>query len=118
VLHSPLGEMMARRRRPLLVTMGLAAALAACGWTKSEFARTAEEAGSAFAAAAATLRLEHEGRLTVPYLRSAFEVYRSQLDGLDAFPELERPCADGGCDWAAQMTLLAEAGEDFAAAAE
>lgn len=75
---------------------------AGCALAQSDFARTAGNAGAAFAAAAVTLRFAHEGKLTVVYARASFVNYRAELDGLDA----QLPAQDGAPDARTLRRLL------------
>src|SRR5690349_24982844 len=81
------GSRRARAGMVALLALALALALivgAGCALAQSAFARTAGNAGAAFAAAAVTLRFAHEGKLTAAYARASFVNYRAELDGLDA----------------------------------
>lgn len=115
----------------------LLALLTACQFTASPFARTAGNAGSAFAAAGTTIAYAHEGKLTVAYARSAFINYQSELEGVDqqlvssqggpgpqrtkhlndlygrAMRVVEHPCLAASCGWRAQVALLREASQAF-----
>src|SRR5690349_16273025 len=57
--------------------------LTGCQMTQSGFARTANDAGSAFAAASTTLTYAHTGKLTTAYAQTSFENYQSELSGVD-----------------------------------
>ncbi len=57
--------------------------LTGCQLTQSAFARTAGNAGSAFAAASTTLTYAHERKITNAYASSSFENFQSELSGLD-----------------------------------
>jgi hypothetical protein len=120
----------------LLLTLALIAG-AGCALAQSGFARTAGNAGAAFAAAAVTLRFAHEGKLTAAYARASFVNYRAELDGLDAqlpaqdgapdartlrrlldvadpaLRAVDAPCldagVDAGCDWRGQVTAMQRA---------
>jgi hypothetical protein len=115
-----------------LAVAGLAVALtlSGCVMVRSGFATQAGSAGDELAAAAVTLRYVHEGKITVPYARSAFDNYRevlltfvpklqkakgapssAEVNRLiavyrSAVPVLEAPCLDGGCDWQGQAATL------------
>jgi hypothetical protein len=123
-----------------LLVLALALALivgAGCALAQSAFARTAGNAGAAFAAAAVTLRFAHEGKLTAAYARASFVNYRAELDGLDAqlptqdgapdartlrrlldlarpaLRAVDAPCldtrVDAGCDWRGQVAAMQRA---------
>lgn len=116
--------------------------LTGCSATQSDFARTASDTGSAFAAAATTLAYVHQGKLTGAYARSAFVNYRDelqgtaqQLPGLSGAPGLQTvrrltrlyaaaeravtaPCLEGSCDWRAQVAALQHASHAFLKAAD
>lgn len=116
----------------LLLALALIAG-AGCALAQSGFARTAGNAGAAFAAAAVTLRFAHEGKLTAAYARASFVNYRAELDGLDArlpaqdgAPDahtlrglldlarlalrvVDAPCLDTRCDWQAQVAAMRRA---------
>ncbi|MDQ3871181.1 MAG: hypothetical protein M3301_06165 [Chloroflexota bacterium] len=116
--------------------------LTACGPSPSEFARTSSDAASTLSAAAATLRLEHEGRLTRGYAQASFLNYGDALEGLDAELRssqgapgreaieqllalyriaqgvINEPCLDEGCDWRSQVEALERAKEAFQNAGE
>ena len=115
----------------------LMSGMAGCQWTQSSFARMASNAGSAFAAAAATLAYAHEGKITYAYAASSFVNYRSQLHGLDqqiasasgapdahtvhsllalytpTMQALDHPCLSSSCDWRAQVATLDRASRAF-----
>jgi hypothetical protein len=121
----------------LLVLPILLLLTTACSATPSAFARTASNAGSAFAAAEMMLVDVHEGRLLPAYAHSGFANYQSELLGLDrqltaqqgapgartihhlldlytpAMRALDYPCLDTACDWRAQDSTLKQASEAF-----
>jgi hypothetical protein len=114
----------------LLVTSG-------CQLTQSSFARTANNAGAAFAAASLTLSYVHEGKITYAYARSTFMSYQSELQGLDqqipsqagaadmqtvrllldtyrsAMQVVNQPCLDASCNWRPQLASLDRASKAF-----
>jgi hypothetical protein len=114
----------------LLVTSG-------CQLAQSSFARTANNAGAAFAAASLTLSYVHEGKFTYAYARSAFMSYQSELQGLDqqlpsqagapdmqtirllldtyrpAMQVVNQPCLDASCNWRSQLASLDRASKIF-----
>ena len=114
----------------LLVTSG-------CQLAQSSFARTANNAGAAFAAASLTLSYVHEGKITYTYARSAFMNYQSELQGLDqqlpsqagapdmqtirllldvyrpAMQVINQPCLDASCNWRSQLASLDRASKIF-----
>jgi uncharacterized protein YceK len=109
--------------------------LAGCSATQSDFARTAGNAGSALAAAAATLNDAHQGAITMAYAASSFVNFRSELDGIAsqlasssggpgrratahlvalfkrAWPAIAHPCLEDGCDWHAQVAAIQRASD-------
>jgi hypothetical protein len=114
----------------LLVTTG-------CQFQQSGFALTVSNAGSAFAAAALTLRYAHEGKITRTYARSSFMNYQSELQNVDqqlqmqqgapdiqtihrllqlyrpAMQTINAPCLDSSCNWHAQIATLEQARDAF-----
>jgi hypothetical protein len=121
-------------RASIVILLALALiAGAGCALAQSAFARTAGNAGAAFAAAAVTLRFAHEGKLTAAYARASFVNYRAELDGLDArlptqdgAPDartlrrlldlarpalrvVDAPCLDTRCAWQAQVAAMRRA---------
>lgn len=128
---------MRTRRGSLLPALLLAVLAAGCTWTQSHFARTANQAGGTFAAAAVTLNDLHAGKLTSDYARAAFVNYQSQLRGLDqampsqtgapdpaslrsllqlymaAMPAVNAPCLTARCDWRTQVHALDAASQAF-----
>lgn len=109
--------------------------LAGCSATQSDFARTAGNAGSALAAAAATLSDAHQGAITMAYAASSFVNFRSELEGVAgqlaassggpgrratahfvalierAWPAIAHPCLEDSCDWRAQVTAIQSASD-------
>lgn len=114
----------------LAVALTLSLTLSGCEIVRSGFATQAGTAGAELAAAAATLRYVHEGRISRPYAQSAFANYRESLRNFEpklrqakgapsraevnrlvavfraAVPALEAPCLDDGCDWQGQAAML------------
>lgn len=110
---------------------------AGCRLTQSAFTRTADNAGSAFAAASTTLTYVHEGKISKAYAASSFVNYESELDGLDqklpsqigvpdartlqrllnlyklAIKVIHSPCLDESCDWRTQVATLDSASKAF-----
>jgi hypothetical protein len=108
-----------------------------CQMTQSGFARTANNAGSAFAAASITLSYAHEGMITKAYAQSSFMNYQSELSGLDqqvpsqqgtpdkqqiehlldlykpAMQVVNSPCLASTCHWQAQVAALDRASKAF-----
>ena len=117
----------------------LCVSLAGCQFSQSSFSRTVSNTGSAFAAAATTLQYAHEGKLTYAYASSSFEVYRSELSGIDrqltssvggtgtraqsiapllsvyrtAMQAVNTPCLQDACNWQAQVAALNRASQAF-----
>jgi hypothetical protein len=101
-----------------------------CQIMQSGFASSANNAGSAFAAASITLSYVHEGKITPAYAASSFMNYQSELNGLDqqlpsrsgapdtqqikplldlyraAMQVVNSPCLNSSCHWQAQVALL------------
>jgi hypothetical protein len=133
---------LANRRSTTSAAVALALLVAACSWAPSDFAKKASDAASTLAAAETTIRLRHEGRLTLAYARGSFVNYRDALEGLDeelptlpgalgddqvaqltalfraAQPALEEPCLDNSCDWQPQEQALKRAADAFEKVAE
>ncbi len=108
-----------------------------CQLAQSGFARTASNAGSAFAAASTTLSYAHEGKITTAYAQSSFMNYQSELSGIDqqlpsqsgapdkqhikhlldlynlAMEAVNSPCLAVSCDWHVQVTALDRASKAF-----
>jgi len=76
----PKGKGMRRMALWLLVLPVMASG---CQLAQPAFARTAANAGSAFAAASTTLSYAHEGKITYAYASSSFVNYQSELSRLD-----------------------------------
>lgn len=114
----------------------LLAAVTACNFTQSAFALTANNAGSAFAAAETTLAYEHAGKITPAYASSSFLSYQSELSGTDqslisqatgdkrtlhrllalympAMQVVNAPCLSNSCNWQKQLTQLKNASTAF-----
>src|SRR6266516_6439060 len=109
----------------------------ACQLTQSAFARTAGNAGAAFAAASTTLSYAHEGKITNTYASSNFMNFQSELSGLDqtlssqqgapdvhtvqhllslyesAMQVVNNPCLSESCNWHAQVSALDRASSAF-----
>ena len=119
-----------------LVLLILCSLLAACTFTQNAFTRSANNAGSAFAAAEETLTYAHEGKITYSYASSSFENYRSELQGTDqaltgqgatdkqtlhkllvlyssAIKVVDAPCLNSACNWHKQVELLNQASQAF-----
>lgn len=132
------------RRVPAALPSLLAAVLLAAGClaAPSGFQKATSDAASTFLAAAATLRLRHEDKLTRTYVLASFENFRDALRGLpqrlptldgapdatriqrladlhrDAWPALSDPCLDDRCDWRPQLAALELAGSVYLREAE
>lgn len=131
------------RRALLLLALGFVAlAAGGCQFRKSAFANAADNAGSEYAAAAATLQYLHDGKLPRAYAEAAFVSYRQALRGVDARlrtaggapaePELApllhavqnadeaiaHPCLSDDCDWQGQIAALRTASDALLAAAD
>lgn len=120
-----------------LVFFALLLLTSGCQLAQSSFARTANNAGAAFAAASLTLGYAHEGKITYAYARSAFMNYQSELQGLDqqlpsqagapdmqnirllldayqpAIQVVNQPCLDASCNWRSQLASLDRASKVF-----
>lgn len=119
-----------------LVLLMLSSLLAACTFTQNAFTRTANNAGSAFAAAEETLIYAHESKIAYSYASSSFENYHSELQGTDqtltaqgaadkrtmhkllvlylsAIKVVEAPCLSSTCDWHKQVVILKQASQAF-----
>lgn len=130
------------RRISALAALALVATLlAGCQLTQSAFARTAANAGAAFAAAAVTLRDVHSSHITTAYAASSFVNFRAELKGVDtrlpsasgapdsahvkrllalyapAMRAVEYPCLDTSCDWQGQIRSLVAASDALLKAA-
>ena len=114
-------------------------AMVGCTLTQSTFARTTNNAGSAFAAAATTLTYAHEGKITYAYASSSFQNFQSELSGIDqtltaqsgvdahtlqrllalykpAMQVIDAPCLSNACDWQRQVDRLNRASQAFSGA--
>jgi hypothetical protein len=115
--------------------------LISCSATRTPFARAAGDAGSTLSAAAETMRLAHEDRLTREYAQGSFVNYGDRLAGvaadlpsLDGAPDpaavmrliyvllpattvVAAPCLEGPCDWRSQLKVLEDARDAFVEAA-
>lgn len=115
-----------------MCVLALCFILAGCQFSQSRFSQTVNNAGSAFAAAATTLQYAHTGRLTYAYASSSFEVYRSELSGVEqtmassgnagaqllaplqaAMQAVNTPCLQDACNWRAQVAALNRASQVF-----
>lgn len=120
----------------VLVLLVLCFMLAACTFTQTGFSRTANNAGSAFAAAEATLTYAHEGKITYSYAAASFVNFQSELSGTDqvlaaqgaadphtlkrllslyspAIQIIDTPCLSNTCDWRKQIEILNRASQAF-----
>ena len=112
-------------------------ALTGCQIAQSAFAKTAGNAGAAFAAASTTLTYAHMGKLTIAYTKSSFESYQSELSGIDqqlasqqgspdphttqhlldlyktAMQAINQPCLQATCNWQVQVSALNQASSAF-----
>lgn len=101
--------------------------------SQSAFAHMASNASAAFAAAEATLRYEHAGKITSAYAESSFINYQSELSKLPqtlpaqsgaphaqtlrhllhvvapALTAVAHPCLQASCGWRTQVAELAAA---------
>ena len=107
-----------------------------CTVTQSTFARTTNNAGSAFAAAATTLTYAHEGKISYAYAAASFVNFQSELNGIDqtlttqnsasvttvkhllalytpAIQVVDAPCLANTCDWRGQVNRLNRASQAF-----
>lgn len=123
--------------RSWLLLLPLLLLLTGCQLTQTAFANAAGNAGSALAAASATLSYAHEGKITDEYARASFVNYQSELSGLEqALPRqngapdqhalqrllnlyapamrvVNQPCLDTTCDWRGQVATLDKASKAF-----
>jgi len=120
----------------VLVLLVLCSLLAACTFTQTAFTRTANNAGSAFSAAEATLTYAHEGKITYSYAASSFVNFQSELSGTDqtlaaqgaanthtlqrllalfspAIQVIDAPCLSNMCNWRKQIEILNRARQAF-----
>ena len=128
---------MQRSKKIHAFTLPLLLLLTSCQLTQSGFAKTANNAGSAFAAAAITLTYAHTGKLLSAYAQASFENYQSELSGVDqslpsqngipdkqtlqhlltlyksAMQAVDQPCLEASCDWQAQVKALRAASDAF-----
>ncbi len=105
--------------------------------SQSAFARTANNAGAAFAAASTTLSYVHTGKLTTAYAQSSFAGYQNELSNVDqqlpsqqgapdthsiqhliqlyktAMQAINQPCLEASCDWHTQVADLNRASDAF-----
>ena len=121
---------------PCLGLVVLLWAMTGCTLTQSTFARTTNNAGSAFAAAATTLTYAHEGKITYSYAAASFVNFQSELNGIDqtltaqnggnihtiqhllalykpAIQVVDAPCLSNLCDWQRQVDQLNRASQAF-----
>ncbi len=119
-----------------LVLIILCSLLTACTFTQNAFTRTANNTGSAFAAAKETLIYAHEGKITYSYASSSFENYQSELQGTDqaltaqgasekqtlhkllalyssAIQVVVAPCLSNTCNWQKQVDILHRTSQAF-----
>jgi hypothetical protein len=120
----------------MLVLLVLCSLLTACTFTQTGFARTANNAGSAFAAAEATLTYAHESKITYSYAAASFVNFQSELRGTDqtlvaqggadthtlkrllalyspAIQVIEAPCLSNTCNWRKQKEILNRTSQAF-----
>src|SRR6266513_5415987 len=106
----------------VLMLLVLCSLLAACTFTQTAFTRTANNAGSAFSAAEATLTYAYEGKITYSYAASSFVNFQSELSGTrktlatqgtadaytlrrllafysPAMQVIDAPCLSNMCNW-------------------
>jgi hypothetical protein len=118
------------------VLLVLCSLLTACTFTQTAFSRTANNAGSAFAAAEATLTYAHEGKITYSYADSSFVNFQSELNSTDqtlasqgatdthtlkrllalyspAIQVIDAPCLNNTCNWRQQIEILKRASQAF-----
>ena len=119
-----------------LVLLIFCSLLTSCTFSQTAFVRTANNAGSAFAAAEATLMYAHEGTITYSYAASSFENFQSELHGTDqtlsaqgatdthtlkrllalytpAIQVIDDPCLSNTCNWRKQVEILNRASQAF-----
>ena len=120
----------------VLVLLVLFSLSTACTFTETAFSRTANNAGSAFAAAEVTLTYAHEGKITYSYAASSFVNFQSELSGTDqtlaaqgaanthtlqrllalsspAIQVIDAPCLSNMCNWRKQIEILNRASQAF-----
>ena len=117
---------------PYMSVLALCFILTGCQFSQSRFSQTVNNTGSAFAAAATTLQYAHTGKLTYAYASSSFEVYRSELSGIEqtltasgkagaqliasaraAMQVVNAPCLQDSCNWRVQVATLNQASQTF-----
>lgn len=122
-----------------VMSLGLLALLwvmTGCQLTQSTYARTTNNAGSAFAAAATTLTYAHKGKISYAYAAASFVNFQSELSGIDqtltaqkganastikhllalytpAMQAVDAPCLTNTCDWQKQVDRLNRASQAF-----
>jgi len=120
----------------VLVLLMLFSLSTACTFTETAFTRTANNAGSAFAAAEVTLTYAHEGKITYSYAASSFVNFQSELSGTDqtlaaqgaanthtlqrllalfspAIQVIDAPCLSNMRNWRKQIEILNRASQAF-----
>ena len=120
----------------VLVLLVICSLLTSCNFSQNAFSRTANNAGSAFAAAEATLTYAHEGKITYLYAASSFINFQSELSGTDqtlaaqgagntqtlhrllslyspAMQVIDAPCLSNTCNWRKQIVILNRASQAF-----
>lgn len=126
----------------VLACLLLAGCDAASGITETQFARTASDAASIFAAAARTIEETRTERLTTAYAKGSFVNYAESVEGVaeslasdeggpssnereklieqvhGALAAVDGPCLEGDCDWRAQVETLKAASEALVEASE
>ena len=131
-----------RRAGGVLVLVVLLLTATGCQLTRSAFANQADEVGSEFAAAAATLRYLHEGKVTRAFTEATFVNYASAVQGAGqkmvsaggapddqtlqqllqlydrANEIIQRPCLAASCDWEQQVDTLRQASDALLASAD
>lgn len=136
-----MGLLQTRRATFWLACCLALAFLVGCAFTQSAFTRTANNTGSAFAAASYTLTQLHHGQITPAYARSSFVNFQSELQGIDqqlpsqqgapdpqtieqllalyqlAMRAVNAPCLVATCDWGSQIAQLDRASRAFLEAA-
>lgn len=126
----------------VLACLLLAGCDAVSGITESQFARTASDTASVFAAAARTIEEARTARLTTAYAKGSFVNYAESVEGVEdslasdeggpsparrailieqvtaALEAVDEPCLEGDCDWAGQVEVLKAASEALVEASE
>ncbi len=131
--------MIKKKGQTIVLALGLIVlcfALEGCTFTQNAFTRTANNTGSAFAAAEETLTYAHEGKITYSYTSSSFENYQSELQGTEqaltsqgatdkqtlhkllvlyssAIQVVDAPCLRSTCNWQQQVVTLQHASQAF-----